>query len=39
MSHDVAAIFDYGLHEYVQEVLNHLGKLSQQIEIDYRFYG
>ncbi|ARE83524.1 conserved hypothetical protein [Roseovarius sp. EC-HK134] len=39
MSHDVAAIFDYGLHEYVQEVLGHLGRLSKQIEIDYRFYG
>lgn len=39
MSHDVAAIFDYGLHEYVQEVLGHLLGLSRQIEIDYRFYG
>lgn len=39
MSHDVAAIFDYGLHEYVQEVLGNLSKLSHQIEIDYRFYG
>lgn len=39
MSHDVTAIFDYGLHEYVQEVLGHLSNLSQQIEIDYRFYG
>ncbi|MGX0974325.1 putative alpha-E superfamily protein [Roseovarius sp. MBR-51] len=39
MSHDVAAIFDYGLHEYVQEVLGHLSKLSHQIEIEYRFNG
>lgn len=39
MSHDVAAIFDYGLHEYVQEVLGNLSTLSHQIEIDYRFYG
>jgi len=39
MSHDINAIFDYGLHEYVQEVLDHLARLSAQIEIDYRFYG
>lgn len=39
LSHDIAAIFDYGLHEYVQEVLGHLAGLSRQIEIDYRFYG
>lgn len=37
MSHDIDAIFDYGLHEYIQGVLAALGGLSQQIEIDYRF--
>ncbi len=35
---DVDAIFDYGLHEYIQDVLAALGALSRQIEIDYRFY-
>ena len=39
LSHDINAIFDYGLHEYVQEVLQNLSALSNQIEIDYRFYG
>ncbi len=39
MSHDVAAIFDYGLHVYVQEVLGHLSNLIHQIEIEYRFNG
>ena len=38
MSHDVDAIFDYGLHEYIQDILSSLGGLSRQIEIDYRFY-
>lgn len=38
MSHDIDAIFDYGLHEYIQGVLSSLGGLSAQIEIDYRFY-
>ena len=38
MSHDIEAIFDYGLHEYIQDVIGTLGGLSRQIEIDYRFY-
>lgn len=38
MSHDIEAIFDYGLHEYIQDVIGNLGGLSRQIEIDYRFY-
>ncbi len=37
-SQDVDAIFDYGLHEYIQETLSALGGLSRQIEVDYRFY-
>ncbi len=37
ISHDVDAIFDYGLHEYIQDILNAIGDLSRQIEIDYRF--
>ena len=35
---DVDAIFDYGLHEYIQETISCLGGLSRQIEVDYRFY-
>lgn len=35
---DVDEIFDYGLHEYIQDVLSQLAHLSRQIEIDYRFY-
>jgi len=37
MSHDIDAIFDYGLHEYIEAVLGALRELSAQIEIDYRF--
>ena len=38
MAHDIDAIFEYGLHEYIQDVLAALGGLGRQIEIDYRFY-
>ncbi|MEQ9261369.1 MAG: alpha-E domain-containing protein [Roseovarius sp.] len=38
MSHDIDAIFDYGLHEYLQDILAHLADLGGQIELDYRFY-
>lgn len=31
-------IFEFGLHEYIEEFLRDLGQLSHQIEIDYRFY-
>lgn len=34
---DVDAVFDYGLHEYIQDILSALARLSRQIEIDYRF--
>ncbi|MGH1453738.1 MAG: alpha-E domain-containing protein [Paracoccaceae bacterium] len=37
-SHDVDAIFDKGLHEYIQNVLGSLSEIGRQIEIDYRFY-
>lgn len=37
MSQDIDAIFDYGLHEYIQDVLGALRRLSTQIEVDYRF--
>ena len=38
LSHDIDAIFDYGLHEYLQQILGLLSDLGGQIEIDYRFY-
>lgn len=36
--HDIDEIFDFGLHEYIQSVLNALRELGGQIEQDYRFY-
>lgn len=38
LSHDVAGIFEYGLHEFIQNVLEFLSELAGQIEQDYRFY-
>jgi uncharacterized alpha-E superfamily protein len=38
MSHDIDSIFEYGLHEYLQDILAALAALGHQIEIDYRFY-
>ncbi|MEL6954840.1 MAG: alpha-E domain-containing protein [Pseudomonadota bacterium] len=38
LSHDVDAIFDYGLHQYIQSVLGRLSDIARQIEIDFRFY-
>ncbi len=38
LSHDVDAIFEFGLHEYIQAILGSLGEVARQIEIDYRFY-
>ena len=38
LTHEVDAIFDYGLHEFIQEILARLGDLTRQIQIDYRFY-
>ena len=38
MSHGVDAIFDYGLHEYIQDVVGALYELGTQIEVDYRFF-
>ena len=38
MTQDIDVIFDYGLHEYIQNVLSSLSGLSKQIEIDFRFY-
>ena len=38
LRHDVQAIFDYGLHEFIQHILGQLSAISRQIEIDFRFY-
>ncbi|MEM1004306.1 MAG: alpha-E domain-containing protein [Pseudomonadota bacterium] len=34
----ISDVFEFGLHEYIQEFLNDLGELSRQVEVDYRFY-
>lgn len=34
---DIEAIFEAGLHEFIQKLLGRLGDLGRQIEIDYRF--
>jgi uncharacterized alpha-E superfamily protein len=38
LGRQISDIFDYGLHEYIEDFLNDLGELSRQIEVDYRFY-
>ena len=38
LAHDIAAVFDYGLHEFIQQMLELLGEVAQQIERDFRFY-
>lgn len=35
---DIDQIFEYGLHEHIQDILVALGDLSRQIEVDFRFY-
>jgi len=38
LSKDINAVFDEGLHSYIQTVLSLIGGVAAQIEIDYRFY-
>ena len=38
LSHDIDEIFDYGLHEFIEQILEHLSEIARQIEIDFRFY-
>ncbi|MDB6179123.1 alpha-E domain-containing protein [Paracoccus sp. Z330] len=38
LTYDIDAVFDYGLHEFVQKMLDLLSDLSAQIEADFRFY-
>ncbi len=37
-SSDIDAIFEDGLHEYIQSVLTSFAELGSQVEIDFRFY-
>jgi uncharacterized alpha-E superfamily protein len=36
---DIAAIFDEGLHEFLEATITDIGGLAAQIERDFRFYG
>ncbi|WP_136442563.1 alpha-E domain-containing protein [Pacificoceanicola onchidii] len=38
LSHDIHAVMDYGLHEFIQKILSILSDIAQQIEVDFRFY-
>lgn len=38
LSHQIDSVFDYGLHEFIQKVIDLLNEVGRQIEIDYRFY-
>ena len=35
---DIDAVFKFGLHDFLQKMISLFGNLSNQIEIDYRFY-
>ena len=34
----IEAIFKFGLHDFLQKMISLFADLSDQIEIDYRFY-
>lgn len=38
LSHDIDAVFDFGLHQFIQKVVGLYAELGAQIERDYRFY-
>lgn len=38
LSHDIDAVLEYGLHEFIQKTLGLLSELAAQIEQDFRFY-
>ena len=38
LSQSIEVVFDFGLHEFLQETLDAVAEISQQIEMDYRFY-
>jgi uncharacterized alpha-E superfamily protein len=35
---DIDAVFEFGLHEYIQAMLSEFVAIGRQIENDYRFY-
>mgnify|MGYP000123790063 CR=1 FL=1 len=39
LSKDIGAIFEYGLHEFLQTMLKEFSGISRQIEEDFRFYA
>jgi len=39
LNRNINDIFEYGLHEFLQTVLRQVREISQQIEIDFRFYA
>ncbi|MDF9303413.1 alpha-E domain-containing protein [Tritonibacter mobilis] len=38
LSHGIEEVFDYGLHEFIEKMLELLLELAHQIQLDYRFY-
>ncbi|MBE1284488.1 MAG: hypothetical protein GJ676_14335 [Rhodobacteraceae bacterium] len=38
LSHGIEEVLEYGLHEYIEKMLELLGELAGQIQLDYRFY-
>ena len=38
LSHGIEEVFDYGLHEFIEKMLELLAELAGQIQLDYRFY-
>lgn len=38
LTQDFGAMFEFGLHDYIEEAIGAVGTLGRQIEIDFRFY-
>ena len=38
LSHGIDDVFEFGLHEMINELLTAFSDLARQIEVDYRFY-
>ncbi len=38
LSRPIEAVFDFGLHEFIQDFLRATAALGRQTEVDYRFY-
>lgn len=38
LSRGIEEVFDYGLHEFIEKMLELLAELAGQIQLDYRFY-